>query len=214
MAPSKKKPTRTIKPAPQRTEVARDVRLRVTSLALAQRIHSRLEGHVLCVVAKSDVSWHMYHESGSWVPKTQPSMLGLMGSFHDELVAESFRFDQRPKRQNTCFRDHRGNAGLSEWAEHRASRTRNPTGVCYRVPPFDGDPYIINCPNVAVDLHKGELSSMPHDPRYLCSKQTKAAYKPDARCPKFQAFLDRFLPDPAVQHLLQVMFGVLSSERS
>ncbi len=47
----------------------------------------------------------------------------------------------------------------------------------------------------------------PHDRRDRLAKLAPAIYDPDAECPLWQAFLDRFQPSAAMQGFLQVYYG-------
>ncbi len=47
-----------------------------------------------------------------------------------------------------------------------------------------------------------------HDRAHLITKLMPVAYDPAARCPLWDAFLDEFLPDPAVRRMVQVFSGL------
>lgn len=51
---------------------------------------------------------------------------------------------------------------------------------------FDADPMLLNTQNGVLDLRTGAL--LPHDPKYLCTRVTGAAYVPDASAPRWQRF--------------------------
>lgn len=54
---------------------------------------------------------------------------------------------------------------------------------------LDSDRLLLNVANGAIDLRTGDL--LPHDPLLYCSRIVPAAYKPQATCPLWLAFLDR-----------------------
>jgi putative DNA primase/helicase len=60
---------------------------------------------------------------------------------------------------------------------------------------LDADPDILNTPSGVVDLRTGEL--LPHDPGYLCTKITGAAYEPGADSPDWKQALESLRPDVA-----------------
>jgi putative DNA primase/helicase len=70
---------------------------------------------------------------------------------------------------------------------------------------LDADPYLVNCSNGVYDVRTGEL--YPHDPARLLTRQTNAAYRPDAECPSWLRFLQRVQPDPEIRDFLQRAAG-------
>lgn len=70
---------------------------------------------------------------------------------------------------------------------------------------FDTDPYLLNVKNGHIDLRTGELSA--HDPAALSMLQSPIAYDPEARAPRWEAFLERCLPDPEIRDYLQKATG-------
>ncbi len=58
-------------------------------------------------------------------------------------------------------------------------------------------------------ITEAELEVLPgHDRAHLITKLMPVAYNPEARCPLWDAFLDEFLPDPAVRRMVQVFSGL------
>lgn len=62
---------------------------------------------------------------------------------------------------------------------------------------WDADPYLLNCDNGTLDLQTHELH--PHDAGDLFTRCTNTPYDPTARCPKWEAHLARFLPNPSIR---------------
>ena len=84
------------------------------------------------------------------------------------------------------------------------------TRVALRVPrvtleEFDQDPDHLCCANGVADLRSGEL--LPHDPSYRWTVKTRAAYDPDARCPVWDAHLDKVIENPDEVFALQRLLG-------
>jgi putative DNA primase/helicase len=52
---------------------------------------------------------------------------------------------------------------------------------------------LFNCLNGTIDLKTGEL--LQHDPENLCTKVAPVIYDPEAKCPKFKAFLREIFRD-------------------
>jgi putative DNA primase/helicase len=83
---------------------------------------------------------------------------------------------------------------------------------------FDRDPLILNCLNGFVDLRTGQLHGHQAVVRgaldvdgQVCTdmlmQQAPVNYDPAAHAPRWQAFLDRVMPDPAMQQYLQMIVG-------
>lgn len=70
---------------------------------------------------------------------------------------------------------------------------------------FDCQPMLLNARNGVVDLATGELR--PSSPDDHMMMQTNVAYDPDAPCPRWQAFLDRVMPEQDKQIYLQQIAG-------
>lgn len=71
---------------------------------------------------------------------------------------------------------------------------------------FDGDPWLLNVRNGAVDLRTGML--LPSDPRRLMSRQCGASFDRSAMCPRWLAFLDAvFSGDAEVVRFIQRAVG-------
>lgn len=62
---------------------------------------------------------------------------------------------------------------------------------------FDNDPWLLNVMNGTIDLRDGELYW--HDPKHLITKLAPVEYYPDAKCPRWDQFLQEvFQGDNAV----------------
>lgn len=70
---------------------------------------------------------------------------------------------------------------------------------------LDADPFLLNVLNGTVDLRTGELRS--HDRGDLISKLAPVAYDPAARAPRFEAFLNRILPDAELRAFVLALLG-------
>jgi putative DNA primase/helicase len=80
---------------------------------------------------------------------------------------------------------------------------------------LDADPMLLNCPNGTLSLRTGELR--PHNRADLLTKLCPTAYRPDALCPTFLAFLASIFPatgdaaeepgDPELTEFVQRLLG-------
>lgn len=53
---------------------------------------------------------------------------------------------------------------------------------------LDQQPFLLNCLNGVVDLREGKL--LPHDREFLITKLCPFEYDPEAKCPRFQSFVE------------------------
>ena len=68
------------------------------------------------------------------------------------------------------------------------------------------NPYLMNFRNIMYNIL--DDTTMEHDPKYFTTVQLGGDYKPDAKCPRFMAFLSEVLPETEIG-LLQEIFGYL-----
>ena len=74
-------------------------------------------------------------------------------------------------------------------------------GVTCRLVDTDKDPLIIGLRNGNFDLRTFKI--LGHDPDLMVTKRASVTYDPDAKCPRFDAFIERILPDAAVRGFVQ-----------
>lgn len=92
------------------------------------------------------------------------------------------------------------------------SLARSEEAVAIRPEVFDRDPWLINCQNGIVNLKTGELRE--HDRAALMTKKVTARYDRQAKCPRFDAFLDRVLPDEDLRaYVLRALGSCLVGEQ-
>ena len=76
--------------------------------------------------------------------------------------------------------------------------------------PFDRDDFLLNTQSGIVDLRTGELR--PHAPSAYCSKITACEYTPDAKCPRWEQFINEVTCGNAEQAAyLQRVLGYTTS---
>lgn len=88
---------------------------------------------------------------------------------------------------------------------------------------FDADPLMVavengvlvfsraldlDCPDPDVTRFKGVVTFRPHRREDLITKLMPARYDPEAKCPRFDGFLQRFQPSEARRRFLQVFHGL------
>lgn len=70
---------------------------------------------------------------------------------------------------------------------------------------FDANPMLLNAGNGVVDLMSGAL--MPAAPELLMMQQTHVHYDPSAGAPRWEAFIERVMPNPMMRDYLQRIVG-------
>lgn len=79
-------------------------------------------------------------------------------------------------------------------------------GIAAEASELDADPYVLNTPTGTLHLKTFELR--PHDPADRLTKITCGAYDQSAACERWEAFLERILPDAAVRAYVQRFAGL------
>jgi putative DNA primase/helicase len=150
-------------------------------------------------------------EAARWVPKATRSE-SEEAAIVDAKTAMGAWMTRRGRRRAfsvTCGNGARIGQMITQAAPHLT------TGV----EQMDADPYLLNLENgtlVFERLRDPEAAATAlfwrvrlkeHDSDDRLAKLAPARYEPDAECPRFCAFLDRFQPSRAVQNFLQVYYG-------
>lgn len=106
-------------------------------------------------------------------------------------------------------------ARISKWAlqseganrlEAMVKLARSDPRALLNVDDLDRSPWILNCENGTLDLRTGELR--PHDPDDHLTRITLAPYLPGAAAPRWDAFLERVLPNAEVRAYVQRVCGM------
>ncbi|PCI51381.1 MAG: hypothetical protein COB49_01880 [Alphaproteobacteria bacterium] len=72
---------------------------------------------------------------------------------------------------------------------------------------FDARHDLMTCANGTLCLEPHAVTLKPHDRADLCTKVTGATYDPDAKCPQFEAHMEKVQPDPAMRRFVQRCLG-------
>ena len=81
---------------------------------------------------------------------------------------------------------------------------------------FDVDPNLLNVRNGILRLPTKDNPNpelLPHDPKYMCSKQANVYYDENAKSPKFNDFIKWMHPDPDTREYFQRICGTHTSGR-
>ncbi|MBN1763690.1 MAG: bifunctional DNA primase/polymerase [Sedimentisphaerales bacterium] len=77
---------------------------------------------------------------------------------------------------------------------------------------FDSSPWLLNTPTGTVNLQTGKL--LPNRPEDMITQLTKAAYDPDADCPRFKQFLSEVMlhNEKLVQYIIRLLGYCLTGD--
>lgn len=89
---------------------------------------------------------------------------------------------------NDVWKQHRKRMLSARGVEGAAKLASTDPRIVVNAHDLDANPWILNTPSGVVDLHTGELR--PASPDDLCTRMTAAAYDPEARAPRWEAFLE------------------------
>lgn len=76
---------------------------------------------------------------------------------------------------------------------------------------LDADPWLLNCSNGTINLRTGDL--LPHDRAHRITRCTGTPVDFDMPTPRWDAFLARILPDPAICEYVQRIIGYTLTAR-
>jgi putative DNA primase/helicase len=80
------------------------------------------------------------------------------------------------------------------------------SGFQTRQQEWDAHGWLLPCENGVLDLKT--MSFRPHSPDYLFTRRLNAVYDAQAKCPKWEAHISRFLPDLQVRRHVQRSLGM------
>jgi putative DNA primase/helicase len=153
-----------------------------------------------------------------WLPSTKSRVSGVVEDVLKRIVSTEAPFysdmayppSEKGKKDAKTYRE-----VFTTWAQKQRStyavnqtvqRLPGREALYCSVDEFDRDPYQLNTPSGVVNLATGEL--LPHDPSYLCTEITGAAYDPDATCEEWERFLEIVMPDPEHRAYLKRLAGM------
>ena len=183
-------------PAPDRlddVEIPDDVAFR-SHLRIAKRFEQRYAGDFAFVAG---IGWH-YWDGTRWAESQKGEVEQAVFDLIKSVWAESMR-DRELQQDVRASQTANGTKGVLDQASKLAS-------FAFVARDFDPDPYLLNTPSGTVDLRTFEVH--PHDPLDRITKVTRGSFVPHARSEKWEAVLQRILPNDDVRGFLQRYVGV------
>ena len=163
-----------------------------------------------------DMDRWLVYRGGVWIPATKRT-----GEHFAQAMIRSLEFTEALEYDDTKTVNPDGDVSVKsdremfmEWVAKQQTRkavssaSHLATGLQLMQMPqrsFDADPMMLNVRNGVVNLSTGEL--IPHDPEQRMTLQCQASYYPGEPATKFQRFLERVQPDPAMRAYIQRWAG-------
>jgi len=159
----------------------------------------------------------MEYMAGRWTAATPDS-----GGWHAVAMIESIPLTEALNYDDEPEVDDKGKELPSRrkqflaWASRQenlksisaaAQLAKSRTAMRIRQDTFDRNLLWLNNLSGVVDLGADKNELIPHDPEQRMTMQCPVPYDPDARAPKWEAFLDRMQPDPEMRAYLRRVMG-------
>jgi len=137
-----------------------------------------------------------------------------------EIADRAVQIKAALNRRKAGHRSHAKNSGNTSKISNMLQEAR--TNIARAIGDLNADPMMVNVENgtlhfkLDLDPHDAEWGDrhpkwtaalLPHDRGNLISKMMPVAYRPQAECPNWRAFLDTVQPDPDMQGFLQRFAG-------
>lgn len=134
----------------------------------------------------------------------------LMDAIEEYRKNAKWLDDRRVNEIVTTIKSYCNSHGSDKLVSAAEKFLKDVEGLHIRITGFDPDRHLINCQNGYIDVRDGKL--FKHDPAKLFSKQMRATFKNDAKCPTWERFLDDvFQGDAELIHYMKVILGSLLS---
>lgn len=154
----------------------------LTDLGNAERFALR-HARTLRYLAKPSGTW-FYFTGRHWAEDATETVRRLAQETTRAIYQEASRADDAETRRRIA--EHAARSESKRALDAMVSLAQPLLPV--QADELDGDRYLLNCHNGALDLRTGTLR--PHDPADLCTKLVNVEYDPDAPCPRWERFLE------------------------
>lgn len=127
----------------------------------------------------------------------------VVSELRDE-TAESYRADPQSsvtKHRQALVKHCSKLSGLRAMVESAKSEP----GMSVSLDQFDRDPMLLGVRNGVLDLSTETL--LCRSPQILVSKRCSTTFDPDAKCPRFDQYLEEILPDPIIRAFVLRLLG-------
>jgi putative DNA primase/helicase len=173
-----------------------------TDLGNAEQFARQHAGRVLHCAAWANSGPWLVWDGKRWKRDTMNQTLALMQETVRGIWQEAANTTDPVMRE-----------ALGKWAIRSESRQAHTNALALAAPmlainvdELDTDPWLLNCTNGTVDLHTGELR--PYDPADRITCLFNAGWDPQAKAPRWDAFIERVQPDSEVRAYVQRTLGI------
>lgn len=168
-----------------------------------------LFGNVLRYTAETR-AWWVWSERGVWQRDYTGQVERYAKEFVNVLIKDALAEEDADKK--AALMKHAAHTQHAQRIKAIVDLARSEDAVAVRPEVFDRDPWMINCQNGIMDLRTGELRD--HDRTQLMTKMVNARYDPQAKCPTFDAFMEKVLPDDEVRlYVMRALGSCLVGEQ-
>lgn len=178
-----------------------------TDVGNAERICTRYIGEFRFVPAWD--AFIVWDKDGRW--SKDPAGVGMQ-RFAKETLRSMLKSSKPDPADSDSVREYK--KSLRKWSLRcsDAARiaamtrlTRDEPGVSIDHEKLDAKSWLFNVRNGTIDLRKGTLQ--PHRSSDLLTKQAWVRFDPSAKCPRWEAFLEKVMPDAETRKFLQRFVG-------
>jgi P4 family phage/plasmid primase-like protien len=136
-----------------------------------------------------------------------PDDLGQVERWAKETVRSIYREAAIAGRKeiSDAFATHARHSGAAPRLAAMIAMARSENGISVLPADLDRDPWRLTCPNGCLDLRTGEL--LPNRREDLITKRIETPFDADARCPRWETFLQEIVPNPVTRDWLQRCVG-------
>lgn len=146
----------------------------------------------------------MVWEDGRWCRDTR----GRMHEYAKQLVRmlQEIALRTENDEQRKALLSHVNKSGNMPKLNQMIAAARSEPGIHTNVEDFDSHDFKLNCKNGTVDLLTGHVA--PHNPNDLLTSLVDIVYDPDAKCPRWESFIEEFAAGlPGLLDYLQRAIG-------
>jgi putative DNA primase/helicase len=150
--------------------------------------------------------WLVY-DGKRWAQDDTGQVERLMKDTVRAIYAEASQ--ARDSQERKAIAEHAKRSEARKRISDAIQLARSELGIPILPEDRDRDPWALNVENGTVDLRSGELRE--HRREDLITKLAPVEYRPAAKAPTFQAFLERILPSEALRRFLRRAVGYSAS---
>lgn len=160
-------------------------------------------------------TWLQY-ESIAWAPASVGVIMQGWAAERERKALESWMKDQESAEKKNALKHARALLHKIDNQEKVLRAASQFPSMCKPLAAFDQHPFLLAVANGVLDLRRAKL--VDAKPSQFLMRRAPVAFEPGATCPKFERYLERVQPKPAMREFLQraagyTLTGDVSEER-